>query len=181
MRSANLNAGPQSAFMNSNLLTGIQQLDDYQANRLLQSIGEELFHALQATGEQLQASVPDAVRVLPAYQAITGLTPEAKEPALKREDAGEVARGILLVMAQDEALVPALEAVTDECRDDWLAADVILAAGSAASMILIAARTSFTATYKNVEIGKETASAELVGRAAELVGRVSEAITGAGR
>lgn len=166
--------------MNSNLLTRIQQLDDYQAVRFLQSFGDELFHGLQVTGEQLQASVPDTVRALPAYRAITELTPEAKEAALDPEDAGQVAQAILEVMAQDEALVPALEAAMDEYRDDALVADVILAAGFAASMIIMAATTSFTATFKNVKIGKETASAELVGKVAELVGRVSEAITGAG-
>lgn len=158
--------------MNSDLLRRLRQLDDYQVLRFLQHFGHELVAGMKVSGDEVRAGVPAEIRGTPGFKTIADLPPNRKSRALKHREAVACARAILELYAQDAALAPALEKALDEYRDDALVADVILAAGFAVSMVIIAATTSFEAVFKNITVKKGEASADLVGKAVGLVAGV---------
>ncbi len=151
--------------MSNQLADRIGQLDDHQVVRFTQHFGEQLFEGMQVSTDDLRAGVPERSE----FAAITDLADEQMGQTLKPLAAVECSRAILDAFARDPAIAPALESSLDEYKDDALVAGVILAAGFAVSMVIVAASTSFKGKIGNFDLVKTTASPELV-KAASVVG-----------
>jgi hypothetical protein len=151
--------------MSEQLVERVRSLDDFQCVRFFTHFSQKLFDDININKEQLLMQVPDEIRntqeLSPAFN-ISNKTSEVLEVG----DAVICARNTLEVLAQHPGFEEAIEQALDEYRDDDMFADVILALGLAASMIIVAATTKFSVKIEGGKItgefGKEVASPSLV-------------------
>lgn len=144
----------------------IQDLDDFRVMRFYEHFAQTLFDGLDVDTDELLAQVPEELRMSPELAPLVNLTGPGRRNALKFDDAALCARETLLTLAKHPGFEAALAQALDEYRDDAMVADIILAVGMAASMIIVAATTSIRCRYANgkfeFEFGKTVASPKMV-------------------
>jgi len=152
--------------MTESLSERIHQLDDFRVMRFYDHFAQTLFDALDVDADDLLAQVPEELQTAPELAPLVNLTGPGRRNALKFDDAALCARETLLALAKHPGFEAALAQALDEYRDDAMVADVILAVGLAASMIIVAATTSIRCKYANgkfeCELGKAVASTKMV-------------------
>lgn len=126
----------------------IQQMDDFQLLRFFEHFSKEIFGGLQNDLGEIQAGIPPDVQAIPEMDQLAEMDAARALQQLPKEQAVYYARSILVYWAADDQLSQILAAVLDNYKDDEMAAGVILAIGTALSMILV----SSTANFK-VKIG----------------------------
>jgi hypothetical protein len=140
----------------------IQTLDDFQVVRFFDRFSRQLIAGANVSLDQIKSGIPDSARALEGFAQIENLAPELAERCLDPSASAALARNILVALSGDAEFAPLIESALDRYRDDELVADVILAIGLVASMLLIIATTEFTAEGKNWKFAKKRASPELV-------------------
>jgi hypothetical protein len=146
----------------SDLQTRINALDDFQVVRFFEHFGEQLFDGMEVPLERVKEGIPEAVRDIPGFAQIENLPPDQAERLIAPAVAAALARNTLLLLEDDATLAPLIERSLDSYRDDAMVADIILAVGFVASMILIAATTEVEGTIMGMKFKKGRASAALV-------------------
>ncbi|HSF30836.1 MAG TPA: hypothetical protein VLK82_10250 [Candidatus Tectomicrobia bacterium] len=137
-------------------------LDDFQVVRFFEHFGEQLFDGIEVPLDRVKAGIPEAVRSIVTFAQIESLPPDQAERLIAPAEAAALARNTLFYLAEDETLAALIEKSLDSHRDDEMVADVILAVGFVASMILIAATTEVEGTILGVKFKKSEASPTLV-------------------
>ena len=145
----------------------IQAMDDFQVVRFFEAFGEQLLSGSRTSLDDVKSGVPASARGVAGWQQLENLTPEQADQVLPPAEAAATARHVLLQLSNDPTLGPLLEKFAGTYRDDELVADVILAVGLVASVILVAASTEFEGklagvTFKKGKVDPETLKA-LVG------------------
>ena len=139
-------------------------LDDVQAVRFCRHFSGQLFKGLQVSLAEIKAGIPEEIRGLPGFAEAEALTPEQAKTPLPPAEAAAVARATLAHFADDPALAPALAHALDTYRDEELVGDVVLSAGVAISLILVAAATEFTVQIGGVKVVKKAVDLDKVTR-----------------
>ena len=140
----------------------IAAMDNFQIVRFFEAFAQQLMASSDTPFDAVTAGVPSTTRSLPAWSDLADLTPEQAETPLDVTVAAPIARRILTTLATDATFGPALESFSATFRDDALVAEVILAVGLVASLLMMVASTSFKAKFGNVEIEKHTVDAESI-------------------
>jgi predicted Zn-dependent protease with MMP-like domain len=150
--------------MTSNLVERVNALSDSRAVKFLQYFNQGLLDAVFNDFEQLMQEIPKSVRSMPEFSIIDHLSLD-NEAQIEGEEAVAIARSILTTLANNPRFSTLLEKALDKYRDMDQGGKEILAAGLAASMVILAA-TATEFQYKGdwgvVRIAKETATPELV-------------------
>jgi hypothetical protein len=146
----------------SDLQARLNALDDFQVVRFFEHFGEQLFDSMEVPLDRVKAGIPEIMRDIPGFAQIENLPPDQAERLIAPAEAATLARNTLLLLGDDATLAPLIERSLDSYRDDAMVADVILAVGFVASMILIAATTEVEGTIMGVKFKKAQASAALV-------------------
>jgi len=147
-------------------------MDDFQIVRVFEAFAQQLMASSTISFPAVQAGVPAATRALAQWRVVEGLTPEQAERLVAPADAAPLARQVLAHLADDPVYAPALDAFLASYRDDALVADVILAVGLVASMLMMVASTAFKAKFGNIEIEKHTLDAGTVKAILEPFGKL---------
>lgn len=146
----------------STVTARIAAMDDFQVVRLLEAFTHQLMASSSTPFETVAAGIPASTRALASWGALAGLTPDQAETTLDPPAAAATARRVLSMVAEDGTFGPALEGFLSTYRDDALVAEVVLAVGLVASLLMMVASTSFKAKFGSVEIEKHTVDAESI-------------------
>jgi hypothetical protein len=147
-------------------------MDDFQVVRFFEAFAQQLMASSRTSFEAVQEGVPGSTRTLSEWQAIESLTPDQAGRLVAPKEAAAVARKILLHLADDPVYGPALSDFLTSYRDDALVAEVILAVGLVASVLMMVASTAFKAKFGSVEIEKHTLDANTIKTILEPFGKV---------
>jgi hypothetical protein len=90
------------------------------------------------------------------------LSPDAAEHPLEPSVSVATARHMVMHLADDDAFGPLLEKTLDTYQDDKLVADIILAVGLVAAVLLIAATTEFEGEVAGIKFKKGKTDATMV-------------------
>lgn len=153
----------------------VQAMDDFQVVRFFEAFSEQLLAGSNTPLEAIKSGIPASTRTVTGWRQIEDLTPAQAEQILSPADAAATARHVLGHLADDATFGPILETFLASYRDDELVADVVLAIGLVASVLLVAASTEFEGkiagvTFKKGKVDPETLKA--------LVGPFATALTG---
>ena len=153
--------------MSQQLIERIRELDDFRSTRFFIYFSQKLFDETDISQEALQAQIPDEIRNRQELSPVFNLTADAKSKTLGADDAVVCARGVLEALAQHPGFEKALEQALDEYRDDDMIADIIMAVGLAASMIIVAATSHFQVEWVKgeklkIKGGKDVAPTDMV-------------------
>ena len=143
----------------SKVLDRIQLMDDFQVVRFFEAFTHQLMASSDTPFEAIRAGVPATTRCLVGWELLAGLTADQADKPLPAVIVAPIARRILTMLAEDMTFEPAIEVFLESYRDDALVADVLLAVGLVASILMMVASTSFKATFGNVVIEKHTVDA----------------------
>jgi hypothetical protein len=132
----------------------LRTMDDFQVVRFFEAFGQQLVADAHTSFDDIKTSVPGSTRSLPEWRRVEGLTPEQAAHILGPAQAAETARGILLHLADDPTFGPLMAGFLASYRDDELVADVILAVGLVATVLLIVAATEFEGKIGGVKFKK---------------------------
>ena len=162
--------------MSKQLLQRIRNMDDFHCVRFLTHVSTLLFDGLDTEQQQLLEQVPPEIRNMQALSPAFQLPSTAGTKMLDAQDAAVCARNILEALAQHPGFKDMIAQALEDYRDDDMFADVILALGLAASMIIVAATTKLKAKYEDgkitVHVTKEVAPTDMV---KDVVGHLSTA------
>jgi hypothetical protein len=147
-------------------------MDDFQVVRFFDAFAQQLLASSDTPFDTVREGIPGSTRALAEWRTLDGLTAEQAEQLVPPDAAAATARQILMHLADDPAFAPALDQFLDSYRDDALVADVVLAVGLVASMIMMVASTAFKAKFGSVEIEKHTLDAATVKAILEPFGKV---------
>jgi hypothetical protein len=86
------------------------------------------------------------------------------------------ARNIAIYLANDDEFAPLIEKALDIYRDDKLVADIILAVGLVASVLLIAATTEFAGEVAGIKFKKGKADPAIVKAITEPIAKIISTI-----
>ena len=140
----------------------IQGLDNFQVVRFFRHFSRQLVGGATVSVNQIKNGIPDATRALEGFEQIENLTPDQAERSLEPSVSAAMARNILVHLADDAEFCPPIERALDTYRDDELVADVILAVGLVASVLLIAATIEFEGEVAGIKFKKGKADSEIV-------------------
>lgn len=140
----------------------IEKMDDFQVVRFFEYFGEQVFEGSTASLDQIKDGVPEATRALPAFQRLENLTEEETERLLDLSQSAGVARGMLLVLADDERFAPVIQAALDSYSDTEMVAEVVLAVGFAVSLVLMAATSELKGNVFGITLKKGAATPEMI-------------------
>jgi len=170
--------------MADDLKQRITSLDDYRLLRFFRHLSDGILDGLKMDRQALLNAVPDSSKT-GALAAVLDLPAQQANAALGSNAAVECARGLLLLWADQPASREALRSSLDTYRDDEMVADVILQIGLAATMILLTATTRFTLSFKggklSFALGKQAATAEMVGAVTKPLAEIADKIVGSGK
>lgn len=144
--------------MREELVRRLETLDDFQAVRLLEYFSNQLLEGLETPYEEVKAGLPDDFREGGPVAVFETLSAVERSDRLTPEASVQAARALLRILAEDEALAPALQEAMDTYRDDKMMALEILAVGTAVSMVIVAATSSFEGKIGKVKIKKDNAT-----------------------
>ena len=147
-------------------------MDDFQVVRFFEAFAQRLLTSSDTPFEAVQAGIPRSTRATSEWRALEALTPDQAERLVPPKEAAATARRILTHLADDPTFAPALDEFLASYRDDALVAEVILAVGLVASVLMMVASTAFKAKFGNVEIEKHTLDAETVKAILEPFGKL---------
>jgi predicted Zn-dependent protease with MMP-like domain len=156
--------------MTSNLIKRVNALSDSRAVKFLQYFNQGLLDAVFNDFEQLMQEIPKAVKSMPEFSIIDRLSLD-DEAQIEGEEAVAIARSILTTLANNPRFSTLLEKALDKYGDMEQGGKEILAAGLAASMVILAATATefqYKGDWGEVSIVKETATPELVQAVLEL-------------
>lgn len=140
----------------------IEKMDDFQVVRFFEYFGQQVFEGSTASLDEIKDGVPEATRALPSFQQLESLTEEEAERLLDLSQSAGVARGMLLVLADDERFALLIEAALDSYSDTEMVAEVVLAVGFAVSLVLMAATTELKGSFFGVKGVKGAATPEMI-------------------
>ena len=140
----------------------IQAMDDFQVVRFFEAFVQQLLAGSSTTFDAIKSGVPPSVRSGADWARLEGLTEDQANQLLEPSEAAAASRRLLLQLADDPSLGPALDAFLASFRDDELVADVVLAVGLVASVLLIAATTEFEGQIAGVKFKKGKADPETI-------------------
>jgi hypothetical protein len=140
----------------------IQLLDDFQVVRFFEDFSRQLVAGATVSLDQIKSGIPEATRALEGFAQIENLTPDLAERSLEPSVSAAMARNILVHLANDTEFGALIERALDTYRDDELVAEVILAVGVVASMLLIAATIEFEGEVAGIKFKKGKADPEVV-------------------
>lgn len=150
--------------MSNELVGRLNQLDDFRLLRFFQRFGQDVVNALNIDRDVLLRQVDSRTRSDPALAGAFTISEEKSRKPLSRADALVVARCTLEALARHPGFEDALESSLDDFEDEEMPADILLALGFAASMIILAATTRIRVAFKDGkiegEIAKDAASPE---------------------
>jgi len=155
----------------------IHKLDDFQAVHALAHIRDVLFEGMDSSLDDVLKAVPPDVAALPEFQQLLAAMETADSASLPSADSVRIARGTLELLADREEWAPILETALGSFRDNKAFALEILAIGTAISMIIMAATTTFKFKGKGYEVGKGAASKDQLVPIADMVKATAAAIT----
>ncbi len=151
----------------SQLKERVLMLDDYQVVRFFEHFGRQLVAGANTPLDDIRSGIPTTIRTLKEVSQIEDLTPEQAERPLEFSTSAATARNIMVHLANDAEFAPLLGSALDGYRDDELVADVILATGLVASVLLVIATSEFEGTVAGIKFKKTKADPELVRAVAE--------------
>lgn len=140
----------------------LQAMDDFQIVRFFEAFGQELIAGTGVSLDELTARIPAPTRAVAGVSQLEQLTPEQAETVLDPATSAAMARRILLALADDETFAPLLEQALATYRDEELVADVVLAVGMVASVLLMTAATEVEGKIAGVKFKKRKVDPELV-------------------
>lgn len=162
--------------MAEGLLKRIRDLDDFRVVRFYQHFAQRLFDEVDIDLDQILPHVPEELKTSSELTPLLNLAGPGRRNAMTFEAGALCARETLLALGRHPGFHDALNQALDEYTDDAMVADVILAVGLAASMIIVAATTRFRVRFSEGklegEFGKEVASQEMV---SDIVGHLAAA------
>jgi hypothetical protein len=140
----------------------LQALDDFQMVRFFAYFSQQLIAGASVSLEQIVSGIPNATRALEGFAHIENLAPDEAGRPLEPSVSVATARNIVMHLANDDEFAPLIEKALDIYRDDKLVADIILAVGLVASVLLIAATTEFEGEVAGIKFKKGKADAAMV-------------------
>jgi hypothetical protein len=140
----------------------IEKMDDFQVVRFFEYFGQEVIEGSTASLDQIKSGVPEATRTLPGFQRLETLSEEEAERLLDLSQSATVARGMLLVLADDECFAPVIEAALASYSDSEMVAEVVLAVGFAVSLVLMAATSELKGSVFGITLKKRAATPEMI-------------------
>jgi hypothetical protein len=164
--------------VSTQLADRIRSLDDFRCVRFFSHFSQKLLGASNLTQEELLLAVPEDIRRSQELLPALGLPADARRQLLGAEGAVVCARTALLAFAEHPGFAGALEQALDDYRDDEMFADVVLAFGLAASMMIVAATSTLQVTYKD---GKFAFKGGKVVAPASVVKEIVKSLAGLGR
>jgi hypothetical protein len=147
----------------------INALSNPKVVGFFEHFAEEVLSLPGASLERVVGGIPEPIRAIDGLARIERLTPDEAEQLLNLKTSAALARGILVELARDETFAPLIDTALASYRDDRMMADVVLALGLAASMVLIAATTELEGEVFGIKFKKGAASPEIVKNLAEIV------------
>ena len=147
-------------------------MDDFQVVRFFEAFAQHLLTNSDTPFDAVRRGIPGSTRALSEWRALEALTPDQAERLVAPQDAAAMARRILIHLADDPTFASALDEFLASYRDDALVADVILAVGLVASVLMMVASTAFKAKFGNVEIEKHTLDVDTIKAILEPFGKL---------
>jgi hypothetical protein len=132
----------------------VRAMDEFQVVRCFEAFSQQLIAGSRTPLDTMKKGVPASIRSLTEWQRVENLTPKQAEQALEPTQAAETARNILMKLADDPTFSPLLDRFLTSYRDDELVADIIMAVGLVASMILMIASTEAEGEIAGVKFKK---------------------------
>jgi hypothetical protein len=133
-------------------------MNDVQIAAFFKHWATSLVDGAQTDLDVITSAVPAEVQQTPGFAAVTEVDAEGEI----RRGAADVARAVLLPMADDSELGPTIDAALETYDDSLMMVDVILALGLVASVLLIVATTEFDGNLGPVKFHKGKADPETV-------------------
>jgi hypothetical protein len=161
-----------------NLSQRIKDMDDFTVVRALEHLCSTLLADLDSDPEELLRNIPATVAKQPDFDALLTTQRRDGSEQLPADLSVKVARDTLLLLAQDPDLEPVVAASLESYKDNRAMAAEILSAGTAISMIIIAATTSVRFKGKNFSGKKQAATPAVLGTITELVKAVASVLSG---
>lgn len=158
-------------------LTQINHLGDFEVLRFYEHWARLLFNDLDldVAGMTAQLRATEAATALAPALEVSG---SARQQALDFADSVECARTTLEAFAVHLDFRDAMSQALDDYRDEAMVAEVILAVGMAASMIIVAATTHFEVRYSNghlsAAIAKDISSPKLVSAVLDPLAKIAQ-------
>jgi hypothetical protein len=140
----------------------INELKDSQVVGFLEYFTQELLSATEVSLEEIQSGIPDTIRALAGFSQIENLTPDQAEYLLDLAASAPLARHMLLNLTEDKMFAGLIEQALGSYRDNRMIADIVLAVGLAASLILLVATTEFEGEVFGIRFKKGKADIEMV-------------------
>jgi hypothetical protein len=140
----------------------VRAMDEFQVVRCFEAFSQQVLAGARTPLDAIKEGVPASIRSLAEWQRVESLTPKQAEQVLEPRQAAETARNILMNLADDPTFGPLMDRFLASYRDDELVADVVLAVGLAASMILLMASTEVEGEIAGVKFRKRKVDPAMV-------------------
>jgi hypothetical protein len=140
----------------------VRAMDDFQVVRFFEAFGQQLLAGSVTSFDAIKKGVGGSTRSLAGWQRVESLTPEQAVQVLEPTQAAATARDVLMHLADDPTFGPLMDKFLASYRDDELVADVVLAVGLVATVILLAATTEFEGEIAGVKFKKGVADPKTI-------------------
>jgi len=146
--------------MENTFLKKIALADDFKATRLTELIGEMIIES-GISAARLYGAAADDFKSAISLNTISNLLSKAGGEPVPESDAVSMARGTLVLLANDETFAPVLSAAFEKYEEDdnRLFAGIILSTGAVMTLLMLVAATEFEIKGKNWFVRKNQVSA----------------------
>ena len=134
-------------------------MNDVEIAAFFKHWATSLVDGAQTDPDTITAAVPDEIRAAPGFAEVTDLGAEGE---IDQERGEQVARAVLVPLADDPQMGPTIDAALQTFDDSKLMVEIILALGLVASVLLITATTEFDGKIGPIKFHKGKADAETV-------------------